>query len=40
MSMEATFIVTWICATVIGAVLGVITYWAFEKDTKKEDDHE
>lgn len=40
MSMEATFVVTWACAILIGAALGVITYWAFEKDNRKDDDHE
>ena len=40
MSMEMTFIVTWAGAILIGVGLGFLTWWAFEKDTKKEDDHE
>lgn len=40
MRMETTFVVTWVGAVLIGAALGVLTYWAFEKDNKKEEDHE
>ena len=40
MSMEMMFVVTWAGAILIGVGLGLLTYWAFEKDNKKEDNHE
>jgi hypothetical protein len=36
--MEETFIVTWVGAILIGIGLGLLTYWAFEKDTRDGED--
>lgn len=40
MSMEATFVVTWVSAILIGLALGVVTYFVFEHDTKKKKEDE
>jgi NhaP-type Na+/H+ or K+/H+ antiporter len=36
LTMEETFIVTYIGAVLIGIVLGVLLYWIFEKDEGNE----
>ena len=35
MTMEQTFIVTWIEVLVVGIILGLITYYVFEHDSKE-----
>ena len=35
MTMEQTFIVTWIEVIVVGVILGLITYYVFEHDSKE-----
>ena len=35
LTMEQTFIVTYLCATLIGIGLGFLTYLIFENDNKK-----
>lgn len=35
MTMEQTFIVTWIEVLVVGVILGLIVYYVFEHDSKK-----
>lgn len=35
MTMEQTFIVTWIEVLVVGVILGLIVYCVFEHDSKK-----
>lgn len=37
MTMEKTFIVSWLGGITLGIVLGSLTYWIFEKDNKKGD---
>lgn len=36
LTMEETFIVTYIFIIVIGVLLGFLVYWAFEKDNANE----
>lgn len=36
MSMEMTFLVTGLVVLAVGAGLGLVTYWIFERDDKEE----
>lgn len=36
LTMGETFVVTYICAIIGGILLGIITYFLFEKDSKQE----
>lgn len=36
LTMEVTFLWTYIFTFVVGVALGFLTYWIFEKDNKKE----
>ena len=38
LTMEGTFIVTEIAVVVIGVILGLVTYWLFERDNKENDE--
>lgn len=37
LTMEETFILTYICIILISIPLGFFTYWIFEKDNKKKE---
>ena len=35
MTMEDVFVMTWIEVIVVGVILGLITYFVFERDSKE-----